>query len=82
MAVQQLFRAGIISLENSSINTTAQVRCGSNTTRATVLAECDDGFNNPPIGSLYLSSAGKAYLRVAAAGAATDWQKVTTTAAD
>jgi hypothetical protein len=52
---------------------------GTQTTRALVRAEVGDV---PAIGSLYLSTAGKLYLKVANAAADTDWQRVTTTAAD
>ena len=52
---------------------------GASTTRAAVLAECGAAA---AIGAIYLSSAGKQYLKVANAGAAADWQKVTATAAD
>jgi len=85
MAQYQILRAGIVVLGDSSLGTAAQVRCGSKTTRATVYAEENDGFNSAPIGSLYLSndgSTGKLYVKVAGAGASTDWQKATTTAAD
>lgn len=51
---------------------------GACTTRATVLAEA----TNAAIGAVYLSSAGKIYQKVANAAAATDWVKVTATAAD
>ena len=84
MQTYQELKVGVLSVEDKTTPDAAmpQVRSGAQTTRATVLAEMDDGFNNPPIGSIYLSTAGKAYLRVAKAGAATDFQKVTTTAAD
>jgi hypothetical protein len=52
---------------------------GVSTTRAAVLAECGEAA---AIGAIYLSSAGKQYLKVANAAANTDWQKVTATAAD
>jgi hypothetical protein len=58
---------------------TAMVYYGAQTTRDTVRAEVGTGG---AIGSIYLSSAGKIYLKVAAAGATADWQKVTATAAD
>lgn len=51
---------------------------GACTTRATVLAEA----TNAAIGAIYASSAGKIYQKVANAGAAADWVKVTATAAD
>lgn len=52
---------------------------GVQTTRQNVRAEAGDVC---AIGSLYLSTAGKLYLKVANAAADTDWQRVTTTAAD
>lgn len=52
---------------------------GAQTTRAGVRGEVG---NTPVVGSAYLSSAGKMYLKVANAAATTDWQRVTTTAAD
>jgi hypothetical protein len=52
---------------------------GDSTTRATVWAEVSavDGT-----GSLYFSSAGKIYIRTGNAGASTDWERVTSSAAD
>lgn len=58
---------------------TTYLYTGACTTRDTVRAEVGTGG---AVGSLYLSTAGKLYLKVAAAGATTDWQKVTATAAD
>lgn len=57
---------------------------GSNTTRATVRAEVDAlvAHASVAIGSVYFSSAGKIYLKVADAVADTDWQRVTTSAVD
>lgn len=52
---------------------------GSATTRAAVRAQAG---TQGAVGSAYFSSAGKQYTKVAAAGADTDWQRVTTTAAD
>jgi len=60
----------------------ASVFAGTAVTRAAVRAEVGDG---PAIGSLYLSSGASGarfYLKVASAAASTDWQAVTTTAAD
>lgn len=75
---------GQIRLENRSASTKryAGVIHGDCTTRATVLAQFDAIYPNAPVGSLYLSAAGKLYLKVNTAGAATDWELVTTTAAD
>lgn len=58
-----------------------QIRSTTKVTRATVLAEVDDGFNNPAVGSLILST-DRAYLRVAADSANTDFEKITTSGAD
>ena len=77
MAQFEKLSAGRVFLNN----TLTQVIQGTNVTRAAVLAETEDGVTNPGLGSLYLSS-DRAYLRVAGAGAAADWEKVTTTAAD
>lgn len=52
---------------------------GSQTTRDTVRAECGSEY---AIGSIYLSTVWKIYLKVANADATTDWQLVTATAAD
>lgn len=53
---------------------------GSATTRAAVNTQVGTAGSN---GSIYLSTAGKMYLRVDGTGvAATDWQRVTTTAVD
>ncbi len=57
---------------------------GSATTRAALRAEVDAKIApaNVAIGSPYFSTAGKMYLKVANAGADTDWERVTTSAAD
>lgn len=52
---------------------------GAQTTRDTVRAEVGLGG---AIGSTYFSTAGKIYLKVANADATTDWERVTTSAAD
>lgn len=52
---------------------------GAQTTRSGVYGEVTPFA---AIGSTYHSTAGKIYLKVANAGASTDWQRVTTTAAD
>lgn len=57
---------------------TTRIFQGACTTRDTVRAE----VGTCAIGSLYVSTAGKLYLKVANAAATTDWQKVTATAAD
>ncbi len=57
-----------------------QLRSGSSVTDATILAETEDGFNNPPLGSLYSGVSGSTvvlFLRKAKAGASTDWKEVT-----
>lgn len=55
------------------------VYSGSATTRAGVISQVGASGAN---GSVYLSTAGKIYLKVNTAGANTDWQRVTTTAVD
>ena len=56
-----------------------EIYWGAATTRNAVRTQVS---TQGSIGSLYLSSAGKLYLKVAIAGADTDWERVTTTAAD
>jgi len=58
---------------------TWQVYYGAQVTRDTVRAEVGTAGS---IGSLYLSSGGKVYMKVANANATADWQLVTATAAD
>ena len=58
---------------------TTYIYTGAQTTRDTVRSEVG---TSAAIGSIYLSTAGKMYLKVANAGATADWQKVTATAAD
>lgn len=58
---------------------TTYIYTGAQTTRDTVRAEVGLGG---AIGSVYFSSAGKIYLKVANADATADWAKVTTSAAD
>jgi hypothetical protein len=84
---------GYISVGNTTVNATVNsssfhlrtslgnvaIYSGSATTRSGVLSQVGSTAAN---GSLYLSTAGKMYLRVNNANSATDWQKVTTTAAD
>jgi hypothetical protein len=57
----------------------ARIYSGGQTTRDTVRIEAGA---QGTIGSIYLSSAGKVYLKVANGGAVTDWERVTTSAAD
>jgi len=58
----------------------AYVFSGSANTRADVNTQVGTTGSN---GSIYLSTAGKIYLKIAATGTAeTDWQRVTTTAVD
>lgn len=58
---------------------TTYIYTGACTTRDTVRAEVGLGG---AIGSVYFSSAGKIYLKVANADATADWAKVTSSAAD
>lgn len=57
----------------------SEIYFGTQTTRDTVRGEVGIAGT---IGSFYMSSAGKMYLKVANANATTDWQLVTATAAD
>lgn len=77
MAQFEKLTAGRVFLNNTRV----QVIQGTNVTRAALITELDVGINNPGPGSLYLAP-DRAYLRVAEAGAGTDWQKITSTAAD
>lgn len=52
---------------------------GTATTRAGVFAEVRQDL---PVGTLYQSTSGKLYQKVANAGVSTDWQRATSTAAD
>lgn len=72
------FTSGKVKLKSISTNKGTAIEFGALATRAGVLAE----FPNVGIGSIYVSTTGVVYVKVAAAGAAADWQKVTTTAAD
>jgi hypothetical protein len=67
---------GVLPIANGGSN--GQIVAGAAVTRAAVLA----AFPTVPIGSIYMSTGGKVYIKVANAGAATDWQLVTATAAD
>ena len=68
---------GTVALVNTS--GLQLVFVGASTTRAAVFAECGAAA---AIGAIYLSTAGKQYVKTANAGALTDWQRTTTTAAD
>lgn len=74
-----LFRGEIPELGRVDLPNGVQIISGTQTTRAGVLAEVG---TSPAIGSIYASTAGKQYVKVANANAATDWQRVTATAAD
>ena len=69
----------IFGSANMVVAGTTNIYVGSQTTRDTVRAEVGTAA---AIGSVYFSSAGKVYIKVANAAATTDWQKVTATAAD
>jgi hypothetical protein len=75
---------------NNSLTVTGTLKVGSSnvvvlagvaTTRTALRTEIGDS-SSIANGSIFLSTAGKMYLKVNNANAATDWQKVTTTAAD
>lgn len=70
----QAYKKADVRLQNGQ-----EVYTGAETTRDAVRAAVG---TQGAIGSLYCSSAGKMYLKVAAGDATTDWQRVTTTAAD
>jgi hypothetical protein len=62
----------------SLVVNTVSIVSGSATTRNAVRT----AFPSVAIGSVYLSTAGKMYLKVANAAADTDWERTTTTAVD
>jgi hypothetical protein len=70
-----------INVENRTDHTKtyAAIFHGDSDTRAEILAEVPTDCAK---GSIYLSSGGEMFMKVNTASAATDWQKVTTTAAD
>jgi hypothetical protein len=72
------FRSGDVKVKSILSNEGNKVYFGGNTTRAEVLASTKGAI----LGSIYFSTAGKIYLKIAEAGSNTDWQKVTTSAAD
>lgn len=71
--------ASLFGAANMIVAGTTYIYTGEQTTRDTVRAEVGTGG---AIGSVYFSSAGKIYLKVANADATADWAKVTTSAAD
>jgi len=84
------FANAVSAMFSSNSNTTLAVQTinisntyifsGSASTRAAVNTQVGTAGSN---GSIYLSTAGKIYLKVSNTGtAATDWQRVTTTAVD
>lgn len=75
MSLLQVMNIGV-----AQFPTGARIVSGAKTTRATVLAETAD--LKCGIGSIYMSTAGKQYVRVAAAGVEADWERTTTSAAD
>ena len=78
MALYQELSVGELQIGNSLV----KIVKGSAATRLAVLNELDGGPSKPAVGSIYISTTGVWYGRVANAGANTDWQKFTTTAAD
>lgn len=79
-----------VAVGNSTVNAAANsssfylngnvaIYAGTAATRTAVRTQVGTSGAN---GSMYLSTAGKMYIKVNIAGADTDWQKVTTTAAD
>jgi hypothetical protein len=79
MAPKNSFKSDEYEVGKGMPGSAPVVTGGASTTRDTVRADAGTDY---AIGSIYLSTAGKMYLKVANAGATTDWQKVTATAAD
>lgn len=73
MQTYQEMGIGVLSVISKGIGPDAQVRSGASTTAALVLAETEDGFNDPPTGSIYLSTAGIMFIRIASNAVAADW---------
>ena len=69
----------LVSANAGNTGPGSAIFAGAQTTRAGVYGEVTP---TAAIGSIYMSTAGKQYVKVANAGALTDWQRVTTTAAD
>jgi hypothetical protein len=76
MAMFQQLSCGELAITGAG--RAVKVFTGSSVTRAAVLAEVG---NSPARGSVYIST-DRSYNKVAEAGTATDWEKVTTSAAD
>jgi len=72
------FNSGIVKLKEIISNKGPSVLFGDSDTRAEILAE----YPNVAKGSVYVSTAGEVFVKVNTEGKSTDWQKVTTTAAD
>jgi hypothetical protein len=81
-------QSGITAITGDKSNALAAVMTlvGDATTRAAVLADADQNPARFPvsIGSMYLASSGKVYVKITQSTppASTDWQRVTTTAVD
>jgi hypothetical protein len=72
------FNSGKVKLKEIESNKGPSVLFGDSDTRSEILAE----YPNVAQGSIYVSTEGEVFVKVAVAGSATDWEKVTTTAAD
>jgi len=72
------FRSGKVKAKQINSNDGPAIYFGGLTTRAEVLAATTGATK----GSMYFTTAGKSYIKVAVAGEETDWQKVTSSAAD
>ena len=70
--------SNVFAVGDLRLSGNTHVISGSATTRQAV----ETAFPAAPIGSVYVSSGGKIYLKLTDAGANTDWQLVTTSAAD
>ncbi len=72
------WRSGDLKVKSIESNAGPKVYFGGETSRADVLAVTAGAS----VGSMYFSTAGKAYIKTASQGSETDWQKVTASAAD
>lgn len=81
MAYYEQLPVGEITFSNKTAigSGTPTIEAGDMTSLATLFAEVPSTLS---IGSTYLATTGKIYLKVANAGASSDWERVTTTAAD
>ena len=86
MALHRMSGTTAIAGDRGNALAAVYIAVGDANTRATAVADLDTtpGRFPPAIGSMYVTTAGKVYVKVSQSTppAATDWQRVTTTAAD